>query len=80
MVEQSAVNAKVAGSSPASGAKIIVPAGGWGFYFAILSTRISNRRFGEARTRAGACIEHAGVQKDEVRCPALSADRQAPEP
>ena len=32
MVEQEAVNFEVAGSSPASGAKIIVPTKGWGFY------------------------------------------------
>lgn len=28
------------------------------------------RRFGVARTRAGASSEHAGAEKDEVRCPA----------
>ena len=46
MVEQEAVNFEVAGSSPASGAKIIVPAKGWGFYFDVLGTRTSNRKFG----------------------------------
>ena len=45
MVEHRPVKAIVAGSSPASGAKIIVPAKGWGFYFAVLETRTSNRRF-----------------------------------
>ena len=70
MVEHRPVKAIVAGSSPASGAKIIVPAKGWGFYFAVLETRTSNRRFGGMRTRTEACFEHAGMEKDEVRCPA----------
>ena len=64
MVEQEAVNFEVAGSSPASGAKVSESGlQAWLFYFDVLETRTSNRRFGGTRTRTGACSEHAGVEK-----------------
>lgn len=71
MVEHLTVNQRVAGSSPASGAKIIVPAKGWGFYFAVLGTRASNQRFGHP-TRAQKLASSTGV---DVRCPASGAIR-----
>ncbi len=71
MVEHRPVKAIVAGSSPASGAKIIVPAKGWGFYFAVLETRTSNRRFGVANSRTGASAEK--MRKRAAGSPGLSS-------
>ena len=55
MVEHRPVKAIVAGSSPASGAKVTVPPNGGALTLGFVE-RISNWRFGEANQRADACI------------------------
>lgn len=80
MAARVAHNHKVAGSSPAPATKINRSPKG-GLFILVLAQDTNLRqiffkekyrscRDGGARTRAGACTEHAAAEKDEVRCPA----------